>query len=172
MKKLSRRDFLRLSGAAVLAVGMTGVLSGCDDSTSSSVQVKPFGAEIAVGDCVVTFLKVGGTRSAERGGLMQEVELSLKNGGAEFSLEKADFEVKINKSRTLEISDVAKCDANWRSVESGTIKCAKGETTNIRVWLKTQPHIDDVQDIQASVTIHNKKVTAATTKDKIKLGVG
>ena len=30
MKNLSRRDFLRLSGAAVLAVGMTGALSGCD----------------------------------------------------------------------------------------------------------------------------------------------
>lgn len=32
MKNLSRRDFLRLSGAAVLAVGMTGALSGCDSS--------------------------------------------------------------------------------------------------------------------------------------------
>lgn len=30
MKNLSRRDFLRLSGAAVFAVGMTGTLSGCD----------------------------------------------------------------------------------------------------------------------------------------------
>ena len=30
MKNLSRRDFLRLSGAAVFAVGMTGALSGCD----------------------------------------------------------------------------------------------------------------------------------------------
>jgi len=32
MKNLSRRDFLRLSGAAVFAVGMTGALSGCDSS--------------------------------------------------------------------------------------------------------------------------------------------
>ena len=32
MKNLSRRDFLRLSGAAVLAMGMTGALSGCDSS--------------------------------------------------------------------------------------------------------------------------------------------
>ena len=32
MKNLSRRDFLRLSGATVLAVGMTGALSGCDSS--------------------------------------------------------------------------------------------------------------------------------------------
>ena len=30
MKNLSRRDFLRLSAAAVFAVGMTGALSGCD----------------------------------------------------------------------------------------------------------------------------------------------
>ena len=28
MKNLSRRDFLRLSGAAVFAVGMTGALTG------------------------------------------------------------------------------------------------------------------------------------------------
>lgn len=172
MKTLSRRDFLRLSGATVLAVGMTGVLSGCDDSTSSSVQVKPFKTDIVVGDCTVNFIRAGGTRSAERGGMMQEVELSVKNNGAEFSLEKADFEVKINKSQNLEISSVGKCDTNWRPVESGTVKCAKGETTNIRVWLKTQPHLDDIQDVQASVTIHNKKVTAVTTKDKIELGVG
>ena len=32
MKNLSRRDFLRLSGATVFAVGMTGALSGCNSS--------------------------------------------------------------------------------------------------------------------------------------------
>ena len=38
MKELSRRKFLRLSGAVVLAAGMSGTLSGCDgDSTSSRV---------------------------------------------------------------------------------------------------------------------------------------
>ena len=40
MKNLSRRDFLRLSGAAVLAVGMTGALSGCDSSHVNTVTVK------------------------------------------------------------------------------------------------------------------------------------
>lgn len=37
MKNLSRRDFLRLSGAAVFAVGMTGALSGCDSSTTAKI---------------------------------------------------------------------------------------------------------------------------------------
>ena len=40
MKNLSRRDFLRLSGAAVLAVGMTGALSGCDSSYVNTVTVQ------------------------------------------------------------------------------------------------------------------------------------
>lgn len=39
MKNLSRRDFLRLSGAAVFAVGMTGALSGCDSSHVNTVTV-------------------------------------------------------------------------------------------------------------------------------------
>lgn len=42
MKNLSRRDFLRLSGAAVFAVGMTGALSGCDSShvvTTSKIMI-------------------------------------------------------------------------------------------------------------------------------------
>ena len=37
MKNLSRRDFLRLSGATVLAVGMAGALSGCDSSTTAKI---------------------------------------------------------------------------------------------------------------------------------------
>lgn len=40
MKNLSRRDFLRLSGAAVFAVGMTGALSGCDSSYVNTVTVQ------------------------------------------------------------------------------------------------------------------------------------
>ena len=40
MKNLSRRDFLRLSGAAVLAVGMTGALSGCNDDKVSETFVE------------------------------------------------------------------------------------------------------------------------------------
>ena len=40
MKNLSRRDFLRLSGAAVFAVGMTGALSGCDSSHVDTVTVQ------------------------------------------------------------------------------------------------------------------------------------
>lgn len=40
MKNLSRRDFLRLSGAAVFAVGMTGALSGCDSSHVNTVTVQ------------------------------------------------------------------------------------------------------------------------------------
>ena len=40
MKNLSRRDFLRLSGATVLAVGMTGALSGCDSSHVNTVTVQ------------------------------------------------------------------------------------------------------------------------------------
>ena len=40
MKNLSRRDFLRLSGAAVFAVGMTGALSGCDSSHVNTVKVQ------------------------------------------------------------------------------------------------------------------------------------
>ena len=39
MKNLSRRDFLRLSGAAVLAVGLTGALSGCDRRHVNTVAV-------------------------------------------------------------------------------------------------------------------------------------
>lgn len=40
MKNLSRRDFLRISGAAVFAVGMTGALSGCDSSHVNTVTVQ------------------------------------------------------------------------------------------------------------------------------------
>lgn len=40
MKNLSRRDFLRLSGATVLAVGMAGALSGCDSSHVDTVTVQ------------------------------------------------------------------------------------------------------------------------------------
>ena len=40
MKNLSRRDFLRLSGAAVFAVGVTGALSGCDSSHVNTVTVQ------------------------------------------------------------------------------------------------------------------------------------
>ena len=54
MKNLTRRDFLRLSGAAVFAVGMTGALSGCD-SNSSSVIASPFGKELTAGRCLFAF---------------------------------------------------------------------------------------------------------------------
>ncbi len=67
MKNLSRRDFLRLSGAAVFAVGMTGALSGCDSShvvtTSKIIDFNEEGrtsiGTIKFTKCYRVFNKVG-----------------------------------------------------------------------------------------------------------------
>lgn len=66
MKNLSRRDFLRLSGAAVFAVGMTGALSGCDSNSSTTAKIIKFNEEcrtsigtIKFTECDRVFNKVG-----------------------------------------------------------------------------------------------------------------
>lgn len=67
MKNLSRRNFLRLSGAAVLAVGMAGALSGCDSghvvTTSKIIDFNEEGrtsiGTIKFTECDRVFNKVG-----------------------------------------------------------------------------------------------------------------
>lgn len=72
MKNLSRRDFLRLSGAAVFAVGMTGALSGCDSShvvtTSKIIDFNEEGrtsiGTIKFTECYRAFNKAGTVHNA------------------------------------------------------------------------------------------------------------
>ena len=58
MKNLSRRDFLRLSGAAVFAVGMTGALSGCDSShVVTASKLVDFNEEVKTSVGTIKFTK-------------------------------------------------------------------------------------------------------------------
>ncbi len=172
MKNLSRRDFLRLSGAAVFAVGMTGALSGCDENHSSATMTgKPFGTEIPVEDCIVTFLRVRGTRSAEKGGLVQEVELSVKNNGEEkLTLKKSDFAVYVNQGKKLEINSVYSYDDEAGATKNAPLECEARKTLYIHIGLKDQIYMDDYKKLQALVTIGETTVSAVTSE--IKLGAG
>lgn len=172
MKNLSRRDFLRLSGAAVFAVGMTGALSGCDENHSSATMTgKPFGTKIPVENCIVTFLRVRGTQSAEKGGLVQAVELSVENNGAEkLTLKKSNFAVYVNQGKKLEIDSVYPYDDEARTTKNAPLECEAGETLYIYIWLKDQIHVGDYKKLQALVTIGETTVSAVTSE--IALGAG
>ena len=57
MKNLTRRDFLRLSGATVLAVSMAGALSSCDSNSSTTAKIIKFNEECRTSIGTIKFTK-------------------------------------------------------------------------------------------------------------------
>lgn len=169
----SRRTFLKVSGVAAAAV-MMGSLSGCWYE-EVPVEAQPFNKELTAGKCKVTFLTVGGTKSADRGGLVQNVTLKVENlGSDEVTLKTADFTIVMNDDKKLEIGGCREfADGRPTGVE-GTIPVAAGKTAEIDLWFAadSQPHGDDVKTITATATINGVTVSGIETKENFKWWVG
>lgn len=175
MKNLSRRDFLRLSGAAVLAVGMTGALSGCD-SNSSSVIASPFGKELTAGDCKVTFINLGGTASTTSGGEVYDVLLKVQNtGNATVILKTEDFKATLNDKTNVPIKKsetVTESGYLGEDTIENVIPVEAGATRYILLLLGDRVPVDEMKTLTVSVTIGKTTVAAAGTKDNTSLGFG
>ena len=173
MKNLTRRDFLRLSGATVLAVGMTGALSGCYEET---VTGEPFGKELTAGGCKVTFIEIAGTGSAENGGALYEVMLKVENkSGKEVTLKTADFKAKLKGKTDLPIENIWATNENGGSLGNAgsNIPVAAGNTSYVIMWWSNkQVYVNFLETLEASVTIGGETVRAVGTKENVHLGMG
>lgn len=175
MKNLSRRDFLRLSGATVLAVGMAGALSGCD-SNSSSVIASPFGKELTAGDCKVTFIHLGGTASTMSGGEVCDVLLKVQNtGNATVTLKTEDFKATLNDKTNVSIKNsetVTESGYLGDDTIKDVIPVEAGATRYILLLLGDRVPVDKMKTLTVSVTIGKTTVAAAGTKDNTSLQFG
>ena len=161
--EFSRRTFLKVSGVAAAAM-MMGALSGCWDGEKPG-EVQPFKKELTAGNCKVTFLTVGGTRSWN---IVQEVTLKVKNLGSDtVTLKAADFTVRMNDSQKLEIGSCREFANDRPTGVEGTIPIAAGAETELNLWFaaNSQPDADKVKTITASVTINGVTVSAIETKE-------
>ena len=169
MKNLSRRDFLRLSGATVLAVGMTGALSGCDDDKVSETFVE-FGKTVKMGDCEVTFFNI----KADKGGPEHKAYLNFRvvNKGTEDVLvEKKNISFWLDDEKQ-DIVEIAFYGENSPlSTADAAVKVVAGETLWIRVIGKHTFCSSTPKSGKAEVTISGKTVKARTNDIK-ELGVG
>lgn len=133
MKNLSRRDFLRLSGAAVFAVGMTGALSGCDSghvvTTSKIIDFNEEGRT-----------SIGTIKFTECDRVFHEVGTVYNDSDQWFV--SCYAEIKAAKGYTLELDK----DSLWIEVDG-----KKPEQMSIA--LKDSP------DFVTKVTVGEKKVT-------------
>ena len=166
----SRRTFLKVSGAAAVAV-MAGSLSGCWYEEGPSAA-QPFNKELTAGKCKVTFLTVGGTRS---GNIVQQVTLKVENlGSEEVTLKTEDFTVLMNDSQKLEIGSCREYADDRPAGVEGAIPVAAGKKTEISLWLAadSQPDADKVQTITASVRINGVTVKAIEPKENFKWWYG
>lgn len=161
MKNLSRRDFLRLSGAAVLAVGMTGALSGCDDDKVSETFVE-FGKPVKMGDCEVTFYSI----KADKGdGLEHKANLNfgvVNNGTEDVLVEKKNISFWLDDEK----QDIVAIhfhgeESSWSTAEAA-VKVAAGE----RLWIQVRGNHTSCSSTpksgKAEVTIRGKTVKART----------
>ena len=170
MKNLSRRDFLRLSGAAVLAVGMTGALSGCDDDKVSETFVE-FGKKVKMGDCEVTFFNI----QADKGYFREHkacLNFGVVNNGTE------DVLVE-NKNISFWLDDVKQNitaiyfnggESKWSPAEPA-VRVAAGQKVWIRVIGNHTSCSITPKSGKAEVTISGKTVKARTNNIEV-LGEG
>ena len=170
MKNLSRRDFLRLSGAAVLAVGMTGALSGCDDDKVSETFVE-FGKTVKMGDCEVTFFSI----QADKGdGSEHKANLNfgvVNNGTEDVLVEKKNISFWLDDGK----QDIAAIyfhgeESSWSTAEAA-VKVAAGKKVWIQVIGNHTSCSSTPKSGKAEVTISGKTVKARTNDIK-RLGVG
>ena len=169
--EISRRNFLRLSGAVVTVAALSGALTGCGYD-KKPVEVQPFNKELIAGDCKVTFLTVGGTKSSN---VIQEVTLKVENLGDDaVNLKKTDFTIQTDAGQKLEIASccgrVKDAPNDWKD----SISVAAGQEMEIGLWLMaaSQIEVKNVQTVTASVTINGVTVSATDPKEKFKWWYG
>jgi len=170
MKNLSRRDFLRLSGAAVFAVGMTGALSGCDDDKVSETFVE-FGKTVKMGDCEVTFFDI----KADKGDCPEHkanLNFGVANNGTEDVLvekKNISFWLDDGKQDIVEIYFNGG-ESKWSPAEPA-VKVAAGKKVWIQVIGSHTSCSSTPKSGKAEVTISGKTVKARTNNIE-GLGVG
>ena len=170
MKNLSRRDFLRLSGATVLAVGMTGALSGCDDDKVSETFVE-FGKKVKMGDCEVTFYNI----QADKGYGSEHkacLHFGVVNKGTEAVLvEKKNISFWLDDGKQ-DIAAIDFCgeESSWSTAEA-TVMVAAGQQLWIRVIGNHTSCSITPKSGKAEVTISGKTVKARTNNIEV-LGEG
>ena len=174
MKNLSRRDFLRLSGATVLAVGMTGALSGCDDDKVSETFVE-FGETVKMGDCEVTFYNI----QADKGYFLEHflehkacLNFGVVNNGTEAVLvekENISFWLDDGKQNITAIYFHGG-ESKWSTAEAA-VRVAAGQKVWIRVIGNHTSCSITPKSGEAKVTISGKTVKARTNNIEV-LGEG
>lgn len=173
--EISRRNFLRLSGAVVAVAALSGALTGCG-SDEKPVAVQPFNKELTAGKCKVTFLTVGGSGSAttQAAVIVQQVTLKVENLGSDtVTLKTTDFTVMTNEGQKLEVGSCRNA-ADSSITAAGEVSVAPGKEAEISLGLKQESQIDTdkVQTITASVTINGATVSAIETKANFKWWLG
>lgn len=169
--EISRRNFLRLSGAVVAGAALSGALTGCW-CDKKPTEVQPFNKEMTAGSCKVTFLTVGGTRSWN---IVQQVTLKVENlGSEEIVLKKEDFTVMMNDSKKLEVGSCREIVNDAATGVDDRIPVAAGKEAEISLWFAadSQPNADTVETITASVTINGTTVSAIEGKKNFKWWYG
>lgn len=169
--ELSRRDFLRLSGAVMAAVALGGALTGCGYD-AKPVEVRPFTNELTAGNCKVTFLTVGGSKSFD---IVQQVTLKVENLGSEaITLEKADFAVMANDSRKLELNSCTELVSGAATGQKDVLTIAAEKEMEISLWFEKDSQLaaDTVNTVTASVTINGVTVSAIEQKENFKWWYG
>lgn len=169
MKNLSRRDFLRLSGAAVLAVGMTGALSGCDDDKVSETFVE-FGKTVKMGNCEVTFDDI----QSDKGGRehMACLHFGVVNKGTEDVLvEKENISFWLDDVKQNITAIYFYGENIPLSTADAAVRVAAGEQLQIRVIGNHTSCSSTPKSGKAEVTISGKTVKARTNNIEV-LGVG
>lgn len=138
MKNLSRRDFLRLSGATVLAVGMTGALSGCDSShvvTTSkiidfNVESKTSIGTIKFTECYKVFHEADAVNNKpDRWSVFCNAEITAAKGYTlELNTDRLWIEVDGEKPERMSIS---RADSELGGTH---VTVAEKETVNVRLY--------------------------------------
>ena len=162
MKELTRRSFLKLSGAAVLAVGMAGALSGCDSDSSTKEDIVSFGEVATVDGKKVKFM------SAHHDTLNNEkviVCVFLISSNEELTLSKDNFTARMNGKTSLEVLGVSNSSIDTTGGTASVPKADEGAVTTTCITLKDDEEAEkNFTKLEVTFTVNKKSVTASTNK--------
>ena len=160
MKELTRRSFLKLSGAAVLTVGMAGALSGCDSGSSTKEDIVSFGEIATVDGKKVKFEKAHRDTSGSEKIIV--CTLSVTSNEA-LTLSKDNFTARMNGKTSLEVLGVSNSSID---TAGGTASVPESDTaSNVYLTLKDDEEAEkDFTKLEVTFTVNKKSVTASTNK--------